>query len=39
MTIETYDFEFQPASAGRLRLTAIQPLMKLQVKVPIVVLE
>ncbi len=36
---ETYDFEFQPASAGRLRLTAIQPIMKLRVEVPIVVLK
>jgi FtsP/CotA-like multicopper oxidase with cupredoxin domain len=34
---ETYDFEFRPASAGHLRLTAVQPLMKFQVEVPIIV--
>ena len=34
---ETYDFEFQPASAGRLRLTAVQQTMKLLTEAPIVV--
>ena len=34
---ETYDFEFRPASAGHLQLTAVQPMMKVQVEVPIIV--
>ncbi len=34
---ETYDFEFRPALAGALRLTASQPFFKLQTSLPIVV--
>lgn len=34
---ETYDFEFQPTSAGSLRLTALQSFFKLQTVVPILV--
>lgn len=34
---ETYDFEFQPVSAGTFRLTALQRFFKLQTVLPIVV--
>jgi FtsP/CotA-like multicopper oxidase with cupredoxin domain len=34
---ETYDFEFQPQTAGPMRLLAVQPFFKLQAAAPIVV--